>query len=261
MNKAFLKFHYALLTLVTFLVAYRLFNRPLQEVEYIWILSPLPKSLSPALVAVALFVFCIFINIFNLIQSSYLTRFFSFVSFLALVSFNYSFGKISHVHHVWIISSFVFIFFDDFEPLNSMKNKLVVRIVQTWLLLQYFSSGLWKLRLNFPSITIGSIRETGLDHLAYGIVERAKQINIIHHFVIYESYWLIVLGFMFVIIFQIFCGICAFRQRGYLMCGILAVLFHSMTGISLGIWYISTAVSVIFSLVLAEVLFEAETVT
>lgn len=252
MAEIFLRSHYLSLLAIVLIIPYSLFNQNLGNPDYIWVLSILPDSFYPLLIGGFLYVCTIVTTILNLVNSNIFLRTVTFVTFLMLLSFKYSFGKIDHVYHIWIVSSFCFIFYDCQHSLDGYRNKLIVKVVQSCLLMQYFSAGLWKLFSNNMLYTFDGITKTSLEHIAYGIAESDWPLNGIRSFLIYENPWIAGVGFIMVLLFQLLCGLCGISGRGYILCGVMAIAFHSTTGFALGIWYWGTAMAAAFFLIFAE---------
>lgn len=252
MTSNFLRFYYFCLFAVAFGQGYTFFNHHRVDPEYIWLLGLLPINFFPTIV-VSCFIFCgcLLWLLMSMMSTHILFRALSCVFFILLLSLKYSYGKIDHSYHIWALSSFVFLWIDPSQPLLSRKNHLLLRSVQVWLLLQFFSSGLWKLRRSPALFSWESWQQTGLEHLAYGVAENDLPMNEIRTFLL-ENPNFLVSGFLLALCFQLFCGFGVFFKRVYLTLGLLALLFHMLAGFSLGIWYWGTALAVVFFLILKE---------
>lgn len=252
MADLFLKTYYFLLLIIVFTAQYGIFDHYINNPKYIWTLSFLPTWIPPLVVGLTLFLSTTFFTLLNLFFSNSLIRLLTSILFISLYSFKYSFGKIDHTYHIWFFSSIIMIFFEPGRYNSITKNIFCIKAIQSLLLIQYFSAGIWKIRSNYKLFSVQGLMETGLEHIAHGVAQKNLAINVIRNFLIYEEPWLISLGILLVLFFQISCGFFALLQRGYLFCGISAVLFHLATGFSIGVWYWGTLVASVFFLVYTE---------
>lgn len=252
MSRLVSQLHYFSLVGVILILPYGLFNRPFAEPDLLWHLSVFPGPENPALVGLALYLVSLGTAMASMLFTQRWLRALTGFCFLTLLTFKFSFGKIDHIYHPWIISSFAFIFFNVDEQLNSKTNHLVVRGIQTWLLLQYFSSGLWKLRKNWENLSWDGMIQSGLEHIAYGVAVRDLHVDGLRALLIGDFQWMVGLGFLFVLVFQFSCGICALTRKGYIYAGFVAIGFHTVTGAGIGIWYWGTTVAALLFLILFE---------
>lgn len=252
MSRLVTQLHYFGLVGVILILPYGLFNRPFAEPDLLWHLSVFPSPESPALVGLVLYFASLGTALASMLFTYRWLRILTGFCFLTLLTFKFSFGKIDHIYHPWIISSFAFIFFDVSDRLNSRINHLVVRGTQTWLLLQYFSSGLWKLRKNWEHLSWDGMIQSGLEHIAYGVAVRDLHVDGLRALLVGDFQWMLALGFLFVIMFQLGCGLCVLTRKGYICAGFAALAFHSITGAGIGIWYWGTAVAAAMFLILFE---------
>ena len=168
-------------------------------------------------------------------------------------------GEINYSWHIWLFASFFFCFLDPEAPLYEKKNFLVIRLIQTTLLSQYFIAGLWKYRglLSHSSFELFLFRS--LDHLAYAVAEGNGPASALLEFAKKPGFLsLIQIGFFAVLVFQISSIVPLVYDRFWKTWGLLAIGFHLATGIFLGIWLTETLLAAAFFLVFVEQCLESK---
>lgn len=171
--------------------------------------------------------------------------------FILLFSIKYSFGKVNHSCHIWFFASFFFIFIDESKKLHSPKNRLVLRLIQSTLLLSYFSSGLWKL-IYLETFSLDHFKDTVHEHIAYIIAEGGTPIKMVLDFFVYQYPSLLTLGFLFIIGFQIFSIVPIITERFFIPVGLCAVFFHTMTHIVMDVVFTPYIIASLYFLVYTE---------
>ena len=250
MTKIFLSIYYSTLTFIVIQrSAYLLgrtpptdlvmFARPLKPLLVFDFLIPLICLLAIASLLTAIFIY------------SRIHRAIACLLTLVFFSVDFSYGKVSHLHHIWIISSVVFILLNSDKLLSDRSNIWKVRLIQSLALCPYLFSGLWKLRVaNFENISSGI-----KDQLAYSIAEGAGP-PLSSFFI--SNFNFLILGFIAVIIFQISAIYPIFTFKHQNIWAILAVWFHISTGIALGIWFTSTILGLFVILIILNKLINYE---
>jgi len=187
-------------------------------------------------------------------------KFFKFLavfSFLMVFSMIYSYGKISHDNHVWLISAFLMLFFSSQSLLNSKSNLFLIRLIQSLILSHYFISGVWKLKKIFPLEY--SLESIALESFAYALAEKGLDDHfLIEFFGLYWASKILGWGLFFVISFQLSCLIPILCHRYFMIYGFFAVLFHASTGVALLISFKPTVLAVLFFLILTEMMIKQE---
>ncbi len=121
--KFFLKIYYCLFLFVLYGLSYRLINYiPTLEPDYIFFAKPLSVFEVPLIAHSALFLIAFFLTLFCIFKPYRILRIAQ--SFFVLIVFSvlYSYGKVNHLYHPWILSSLFICFFNEIKPLNSRKN-------------------------------------------------------------------------------------------------------------------------------------------
>ena len=248
--KLFLQIYYSLLFFVLYSRSYLFINwiSPL-EPEYIFFAKLLSFFKLPVEIQSVICLLALFFCLLALFKSWRFLR--VLTSFLVLVFFSimYSYGKIGHSDHAFILSSVLVCFFHEKKSLNSKWNFFILRLIQGLLLSHYFISGLWKLREMISSRFEFSLQEIAMEYIAYTLVQ--QNIHPILQFLLNEP-WLLSFGYFCVLIFQLTALAPIFLNRFFTLYGALAVLFHLSTGISLITYFPSTVLALLFFLVIAE---------
>ena len=164
----------------------------------------------------------------------------------------YSFGKINHDSHVWIISVLLMCFIDSKSNINNSINRNIITSLQTIFLTHYVSSGLWKLK-RFENFDFDYFTKTILDHISYSVVE-GNLMTVVIKPIIQNCSWLLGLGLIAVLCFQISCVVPILFRRFYIFYGCLILFFHLSVGVVLSIWFSKTVLGVLFFLVYTEFL-------
>lgn len=158
-------------------------------------------------------------------------RFLSAVFFLILISLKFSLGKINHSHHIWFWVMPIFACFDSRK--TKVWNQRIVQILQTVYLSFLFSAGLWKLR----SLDFRSIGASPLEHFSYAILEGNGPPPEMQMYFLTETPWVLILGFYIVLLFQLTCILPVIFDLPMKLWGFGAIVFHTLTGVFLGIWF------------------------
>lgn len=189
------------------------------------------------------------LSIFLLRTQSIISRgLFCFV-FVLLFSLKYSFGKIDHDNHIWIWASIFLIFYEPSLCRTQKSNALALHLIQATLLAQYFCAGLWKIRnthFAYPKWSI--FVEKPLDDMAYALAERANLPNDLQSFLL-DYPVLLSLGYVWVLVFQLFSWLPLVRPGWMMIWGIQALLFHVFSGLFLSIWYWPTILAAVVFLI------------
>lgn len=162
-------------------------------------------------------------------------------------------GAGSNYLHIWIFASAFLCFLRVDRALGDPRNLLILRLIQCSLLSGYFISGLWKLR-NWnrgPVFQVAS--NLGLNHIATAMSEGHGPSPVIAGMIHHPWAPAIVGGgFSLAVLFQLSTIIPVLTGRSWLAWGIMANVFHFITGIALGLWYAETTIASLFFLVITE---------
>ena len=182
----------------------------------------------------------------------------SSVFVLFLFSITFSYGKIHHSSHIWMISSILMVFFFLDKPLKSKINYFMLRLMQALLLSHYFISGLWKIRSLLSSKFAFSFKEIVSEYIAYDLAESGIEANMFLKILLYQYPELLSFGFLCVLLFQLTSIIPVFLDKFFILYGVLAILFHLSTGIVLGVYFTPTVLAVLFFLIISEEMIKNE---
>ncbi len=243
---------YILLTFVLYHKSWFLVRPPDMEPQFIW-LARIPyffASYSPGQCSVLFFITLFFI-LTCIFKNSKTLRALACFFFILLFSIKYSFGKINHSVHMWFFASFFFIFIDERVRLNTTGNRLVLRLIQSTQLLSYFCSGIWKI-IKLEGFSWGYFESVIMEHIAYAIAEDSEPVMVVIEFFVYQCPWLLTLGFIFVIGFQIFSIVPIIMDRYFISVGLCAIFFHTMNGIIMGATFVPAIIAALWFLVYAE---------
>lgn len=162
-------------------------------------------------------------------------------------------GKIDHNMHIWVFAGFFLCWAEAGRTRMDGRNLLILRLIQTTLLAQYFMSGLWKVRSIFSSATGSEF----LSQAHEQVVSAVAQGNMIAPPVLEFLSWpradiLVSIGYVGVLLFQLSCVVPIFTGRFWMYWGFAATLFHLTTGFFMGIWFRETIAGALVFLILAE---------
>lgn len=254
MTKVFLSIYYSILTFVLYYSGRVYFHAAPEQADFVLFARPFAPLLQSSLSFPALYIITISLSLACIIRPYIGLRFFVSLFFLILLSIKFSYGKINHSEHIWMISSVLVCFISYQKPLSSFRNLLVIRLMQTTLLSFYFISGLWKIR----ELGFSKWGEAALEHIAYAVAEGNGPGKYIQQLITVDRPWLTTAGFALVILFQISSIIPVFTMRYFKLWGIGAVFFHLSTGAVLGIWFKPTALAAILFLIFFQNLLDWE---
>ncbi len=226
------------------------------NIELTMFAKPFSYLANPEVLFPLVFLLTVSLTLFNLIRHNLIVFSLTTVCYLLLFSLKHSFGKIDHNMQGWMVLSVLFCGLNIKQPLSSFRNLTIIRLGQCLLLSHYFSSGLWKVRKMFNSPP-DSIYNLGLEHFATTIAGGSGTSLLIENFFV-ENDWLLGLGFIIVLIFQLTALIPFFLNKWYKAWAFVAVGFHIVTGFSLAIWFKPTIISLIFLLYITEELMTHE---
>ena len=253
--KFFLQVYYCCFFSVLFNLTYGFINKiPSEKINYIFfakILNFLPFPPSPIINSI-LFLVTTFLTLLCVFRPE--KKFLKIgQSFFILITFSvfYSYGKISHSNHSWILSSILVCFFNETKNLKSTQNLFVLRLIQAILLSHYFISGIWKLRELIQERFQYSFQDIATEYIAYGIVGHAYQNNPLLD-ILLSVPGLLGFGYIFILLFQITSLTPVFLNRFFVFFGVLACLFHLAIGIVLNIYFNATVLAVVLFFIIAE---------
>nr|BDT26929.1 hypothetical protein BHI3_03950 [Bacteriovorax sp. HI3] len=169
-----------------------------------------------------------------------LLRIISFVSVFFLLAMYFSYGKINHGFHQWIYVLAALMIPQNFkkETTDWWRQNLAGIFTLT-----YFCSGIWKIR-GFFDFAISYKQYSLADYLRIQ-VNNATLDNgpsyFIHFFNSPSSNSFLILGALLVIALQVLPFLFVFKKK-YLPAFICVALFHTMTLISLKVWFFQSII-------------------
>ena len=262
MKNIFLQIYYCLLLYVLITQCHFFFNNPPSELpEYVMFAYPLKFLNLPIGIHFIFFCFALFFCLSCIFYPSKYLKITTSILFLIVFSIKFSYGKINHHFHSWMLSSILMCFLSCDKKLTSQTNLLVLRLTQSILLSHYFISGLWKLRSLVSTKFQFSFKEILSEHIIYGITQQGGEISEPLNFLLFQYPELLSAGFLCVLLFQISALVPVFFNQLFLFYGILAILFHISTGIALGFCYTPTVLAILLFLVIAEIIIKDEKIT
>lgn len=248
-SKSFLSTYYALLAYVVYSQFWSVLDFKGVSPKAVWfghffsnLLGNVWISISIGLLCLVLFAICIFRHHVILGYTAALSLIFFF-------SIKFSFGKVNHNNHIWILSAFLIPLIRAEKPFSERRNDLIVGLCQMLLLAHYFSSGLWKLRGLSHPLNFTSINQMALNHIAYAVAEGQGPPSVVLEF-LQSSPNMPGLGYLLVLLFQLSAVIPIIKKKWLSFWGLAAVGFHCTTGIVLGIWFMETVLAVFLFLIL-----------
>ena len=249
----FLKIYYSLLFYVLYIEAYEFINFvPPYKPQYVFFAKPLiffPVEIHSFIFLLALFL-CLFLTLKTYKGLQILTA----LLVLILVSIINSYGKIMYNWHVLVLSVVLVLFFNKNQDLNSKQNFFVLRLIQGLLLSHYFMSGLWKLRKMASAHFEFSLYDIVGTYIAYTLVPEEGGSFIVEWLI--GNPWLLSFSYVCVLIFLLSSLTPIFLNKYFKFYGILAILFHLATGISMEIYFFHTIVPVLYFFIIAESMIE-----
>lgn len=224
------------------------FKLQASESDLIWLAPLFPIILKGHLYKVLFYILTltsVFVNIFS---TKIIFRILATFFVLAYFSFYYSAGKISHNNHAWLYACIFMVFYLPFAGTKEVRNYFVIRLIQTTLLLSYFNAGIWKIRTLISSND--SIIETVSRHIAFSVAEGNELSKIVLETLQFPN--LVTTGFVLTLLFQLSTIVPISTGKYTKTYGVLAILFHMMTGLTVGIWFASTAWCVFLFFIVSE---------
>jgi hypothetical protein len=159
-------------------------------------------------------------------------------------------GKISSGSNSFLFATFAY-FVSLFFSNQDHAAKIWVKSMQLWILSSYFNAGLWKLRSfpqNFQFVEI--VKEQFATSF---VTEGAPNAFVLESIQNPSLQALLGLGFALTLIFQLTSFLPLFFPRLMVLYGIMSVIFHSATGLFLGVWFNNFILANLLFLVLPQV--------
>lgn len=167
-----------------------------------------------------------------------------FLGLLQYLALRYSFGKIGHSMHLWLLVSFVFIFLprgwtqiETLKPRSKISMLRVIHAAQVLVMLTYSMSGLGKIMGAIYQIFRGEIHAFHPDAMAYHIADRLLQTgsqSILGEFLI-ENRALTLPMMPLTIVIQTLALWVAFRPSLFKTWAIALILIHIGTSLTMTI--------------------------
>lgn len=252
MIKVFFGAYYVILTFILYSNGRFFLSASPEQADFILFAEPFSFALQSHFSFPVLYLTTIFLSLACIVKPHIGLRLLVSAFFLILLSIKFSYGKINHSEHIWMISSLLACLASSNKPIWDFKNLLAIRLMQSTLLCFYFISGLWKLR----SLGFSGWSEASLEHIAYTIAEGNGPTGFMQQLLMVDKVWLTTTGFTLVVLFQISSIVPVISMKYFKIWGLGAVLFHLSTGLALGIWFNSTALAAILFLIFFQNLLE-----
>jgi hypothetical protein len=239
---------YIVLLLIVYKLKGRLLNSDFSSQDLVWTAKYIPFIIKNEIYKYLFFLITLLFIILSIFFNKRIIRIICCFFVVTFFGFCFSHGKILHTYHAWIYSCIFIIFYNNKKLINSSNNFLTIRLIQSTLLLSYFSSGIWKLRNLF--IDKANLSEIALRPIAQSIARHGPE----NRFVLFllEIPDIIAIGFCITIIFQLSTFIPILLNRYFKMYGLLIILFHIMTGLTVNIWFKKTVYAIIFFFIFVE---------
>ena len=212
----------------------------LRPTDILWPIKWIPQAawFYTANTMLGLFLFSTFFLIIK--SKNHLLRLISFVSFFFLLAMYFSYGKINHGYHQWLYILFALAIPRAFDKKSTDWWRQNLAGIFT---LTYLSSGVWKLRGLFDFAT--SYKDYPLSDYLRIQINNATLDNgpsyFIHFFNSSSSSALLVLGAFLIIALQVLPFLFVFKKK-YISAFICIALFHTMTLISLKVWFFQSII-------------------
>ena len=174
--------------------------------------------------------------------------------FLPLIFVKYSYGKISHSSHIFLMCACLLPFFNFKKPEFTQMDQLILRVCQAFVLAAYFSAGLWKVRSLWGENIMAALN----DHIAYAIAEGGGPPAFFSDHAWLLAPELVTLGFALVLIFQLSALTPLVLPRLAPLWGIMAAAFHLSTGVYLDIYFWQMSVAAILFLFVGPAMIKKE---
>jgi len=229
-------------------------NKNPAQAEFIMFATPFSEWLRMKAVFIGVYLLTLASTLVCSWRPSLGLRIFVCLLFLLLSSMKFSFGKVNHSEHIWMMSLLFACVFSEKKSLASRRNQTTLRLMQTALLSIYFISGLWKLR----DLGFSGWGRVAKENMAYAIAEGSGPPEFLQSLLLIEFPWVTTVGFAFVILFQMSAIIPVVTLKGWEVWGLFAVLFHFTTGVVMGIWFKPTILAAILLLIYFQRLLEAD---
>ena len=255
MSKIFLQIYYCLLFCILFRYSYYfLYEIPPQTPNYALFAYPLNFLGLPVWTHSLFFLCSLFSCLSCILIPNKSLKIITSILVLLIFSIKYSYGKIGHENHIWMISSVLMCVFSLDKSLNFKTNLFTLRLIQALLLSHYFISGLWKFRylLEYP------LKDIALEAIAWTLTIYADEPNIFLKVLLYQYPTALCFGFLCILIFQLSALIPVFLNRFFVLYGVLTILFHISTSIAIGVSFRSTVPAVLFFLIISETMRKKE---
>ncbi len=167
-----------------------------------------------------------------------------FLSVLQFLALKYSFGRIGHSMHLWLITSFIFVFLPvdwvSTQPVSRMTRYLTLRVFwlcQAIVMLTYTMAGIGKLGGAIYQLAIGQIHAFHPDAFALHIADRlitTHSESILGPWFIEHAIW----GWPMMLVavyFQFFAFWAAFRPSLHRLWAVALIGFHIGSAVTLSI--------------------------
>jgi hypothetical protein len=210
-------------------------------------------SESHVFVTEVIFIVATIILILNVAKTSRSLRCFSAISYSLVVFLCFSYrGSIFHSQHIWLVSSFFMILIEPSARLSDPPNLRWLRVIQALCLSHYFFSGFWKLVSLLRQPSVDFFHRGVLEHFAYAKAEGQAQGMSLMTWLFENVPYSLSLGMLGVLVFQLSTLYPIFTFKSLKTYGLLAIVFHVLVLLSLGISFNATIAGVGFFLIFSE---------
>jgi hypothetical protein len=168
-------------------------------------------------------------------------------------------GRIGHSQLTLIYSLLLLSFLSHDRPLCSKRNLSVLKIIQFSILSGYFSAGLWKVRTIISIGTLDSFESLPMQQIAYARAEGNSVPLFLMSIASAPAFpRFLAWGFVIVLLFQLtsFVGVIWPKFLRYF--GFLALCFHVSTGLTMGVFFSTSAVVAFLFLTISELWLDQE---
>ena len=165
-------------------------------------------------------------------------------------------GKINHGSVTFLLACALLYSLNLDEKLSSNKNRLVLQSAQAVTLAFYFCNGFSKI-LGYVGFDFGIFFNAVEEHLAYAVAEGSQPYFAGEYLF---THWLVFLkiGWCFAVLIELFAIVVLVKKNLTLRYGCAVILLHGMIGITMGIWFIPSILTLILLFIVSELLIKAE---
>jgi hypothetical protein len=253
-DNLYIRFFYIILAYILAGLSYEYFKPHIMNPIPIWTAKFIPFIFENQLAHQLYYYLTLFILLLTTVFPVFFLRVLCSILVITFFAIYYSFGKIDHPYHCWIIASIFMIISTPKQDYKSLRNQISLRLIQSMMLMHYFISGFWKLRyLLFKNNQSASLYEFAIEHMAISTSQGASSNILIE--LLHNNELLLTTSYTLVLILQLSAIIPIILGKYFTVYGIMFICFHILTGITLDIWFYGTIFGLIFFFILPKILF------